>query len=629
MKSEKLGKQNLANEEQKNVSFGRLVFEALPEMWSFHFVTAIILAIVTKLILWLMTFVANTQGAATTANIKDVLLSWRASVLLLLGLVLILCYIVAELLAQIYLTDDILKGHPSGIRHELWMGIQSLKRFVNPTGLFVMLFIFIAVPVTGIGFSISLTESFHIPNFILDVVLSKPLYAVGYLAVLLLLIWVAYRYCFTVHAVLLDGMSASEGRRHSAIIIKKHGRGLIVALLKTYFILALIQIAAYMLFCYLPEIFTERIGSGLPHDRVIDFVRILGTQSASETEYMIIVYRIHSAFVILVGGLFFSSVTLLCGAYFMLCFTGYYMEYSSSKPSAYLERPKKSRYRRKLISMFGIIILMALLSFVLGLGFNEIFDRDEPVKIVAHRAGGTLASENSLEGLNEAIKHKCYASETDIQRTKDGYYVINHDNDFKRLTGVSKAPKDMTMEEIRGLRITDTTGNGEEHSVVTIEEMLDVIKGKEKLFIELKGATADRRMVDDIVRIVREKDCVDDTVLISLSYDVIDYAETNYPEFETGTLFFAGIGDVSNLNCDLLIMEEEMGTDTRIRQIHDSGKMAIVWTVNTEESMRRFLDSDVDAIITDEIELAERMQKELDERTEYEVLEAKLEDFWE
>lgn len=121
---------------------------------------------------------------------------------------------------------------------------------------------------------------------------------------------------------------------------------------------------------------------------------------------------------------------------------------------------------------------------------------------------------------------------------------------------------------------------------------------------------------------------MDDTVLISLAYDVIDYAETNYPEFETGTLFFAGIGDVSKLNCDLLIMEEEMGTETRIRQTHDAGKRAIVWTVNTEEAMRKFLDSEADAIITDEIELAERVQKELDERTEYEVLEAKLSDFW-
>ncbi|HAG69590.1 MAG TPA: hypothetical protein DCL38_06420 [Lachnospiraceae bacterium] len=184
--------------------------------------------------------------------------------------------------------------------------------------------------------------------------------------------------------------------------------------------------------------------------------------------------------------------------------------------------------------------------------------------------------------------------------------------------------------QLRSVRheITDTTGNGELLPIVTIEEMLDIIKDHEKLFIELKGATADRQMADDIVRIVREKDCTDDVVLISLAYDVIDYAETAYPEFETGTLFFAGIGNVAKLNCDLLIMEEEMASEARIRQIHNAGKQAVVWTVNTEESMNNFLDSEVDGIITDEIELAERVQEELYARTEFEELEAQLGEFW-
>ena len=622
-------KRGLKVEEQKRISFGKLAFEALPEMWGFHFIAAIILTVVVKAFLWVMNRVGEAGvGAATTANIGKVLFSWRAPVLLLLGILVVLCYIVAELLSQIYLADDIIEGHESSIRRELGMGIRSLRRFSTPTGILVLLFIFIAVPLTGIGFSISLTESFHIPNFIMDVVYSKPVYALGYLAVLLLLLWVAYRYCFVVHAILLDGMKPSEGRRTSAKIMKEHGKGILLSLLKLYLILFAIRFAVYMLFCCLPGILVEHMGRTLPHAQVIDIVGIIKAGSGSETEYRIILYRVLSSFVILVGGYIFATVTLLCGAYFMLQFTRFYLDNRHEVASDFPERPKKTLYRRKFVLMLIVTVLLALLSFVLGIVYDDVFVRAEPVKIVAHRAGGTLASENSLEGLNEAIKHKCYASETDIQRTKDGFYVINHDNDFKRLTGVAKAPKDMTMDEIKELRISDTTGNGKELSVATIEEMLDVIKGREKLFIELKGATADKQMVDDIVRIVREKDCVGDVVLISLSYDVIDYAESNYPEFETGTLFFAGIGDVSKLNCDLLIMEEEMGTETRIRKIHDAGKRAVVWTVNTEESMRSFLDSDADAVITDEIELAERVQKELDERTEYEVLEAKLSDFW-
>lgn len=410
--------------------------------------------------------------------------------------------------------------------------------------------------------------------------------------------------------------------------MKKHGRSLLFSLIKLYLILALIRIASSLVFTYLPGMLVERMGHDLPHDYMIHVADIAETGTVSDTEFSVIIYRTFAAFTVLFRGYLSAIVTLLCGTYFMLRFTRYYLEFTRGEASTYLERPKKSRYRRKLILMIVVTAVVAFLSFSIGLCYNDILDREEPVKIIAHRAGGTMASENSIDGLYAAIEHGCFASEIDVQRTKDGCYVINHDDDFKRLTGVAKAPQDLTMEEVKELQISDTTGNGELLSVVTLEEMLDVIKGKEKLFIELKGKTADEQMVDDVVDMVRRKDCVTDVVLISLSYDVIDYAETNYPEFETGTLFFGGIGNVANLNCDLLIMEEEMATENRISQIHNAGKQAIVWTVNTKEAMHSFLDSNIDAVITDEIELAEQAQRELDARTEYEVLEAQLKDTW-
>ena len=180
------------------------------------------------------------------------------------------------------------------------------------------------------------------------------------------------------------------------------------------------------------------------------------------------------------------------------------------------------------------------------------------------------------------------------------------------------------MDEIRQLRIKDTTGNGQELAVPTLEEMLDAVKGRIRLFVELKGKTADHRMADDVVRIIKEHDCVEDTVLISLNYDVINYAETHYPEFETGTLFFASLGDVSRLNCDLLIMEEETATSSRISAIHRAQKQAVVWTVNTEQAMHHFLDSEIDAVITDRIGMAEEVQAQLDDRTDLEILEDKF-----
>ena len=57
-------------------------------------------------------------------------------------------------------------------------------------------------------------------------------------------------------------------------------------------------------------------------------------------------------------------------------------------------------------------------------------------------------------------------------------------------------------------------------------------------------------------------------------------------------------------------------------------KRAGVWTVNTERHMRRFLDSEADMVITDDILMAEEVQKKLDERSDYEILEDRSSDLW-
>ena len=611
-----------------SISFKRLIWKSLPELWSFQFWAAVILVIPAWLLMILLSVVAESGGTAlTTANMGQMLLSWRAPVLLVLGIVLVLWFISVEVFAQIHMNRNILQGNRTHVWDEIGKGVRSLRRFFTPTGILVLLYILIAVPLCGIGFSISLTETFYIPNFIMEVVRATPLYALLYIVVILALAWVGWRYIFIIHGVILDGKTPAEAGRASKEIIKKNGKQFGFGLIKLILCVFLIQVASTLLLRTLPGILLEKIGASLPRGYFIDVQQLVESQPTG-TEATVIGYRILCTLAVLMGGYLNSVVTLLCGSYLILRITRYYLAFTQGDGEMWPERPKKTGYVLKVIGMVAFTALILLGSLLVGLCYNKIFDRTEPIRIIAHRTGGTMASENSIEGLYKAIEHGCYASETDVQRTKDGYYIINHDNTFERLTGVNKHPEDMTLEEIRELRIKDTTGSGEELPVVTLDEMLDVIRGKEKLFIEMKGASADNQMVDDVVRMVKSHGCMDDCVLISLNYDIIDYAETTYPEFETGTLFFISLGDVSRLNCDLLIMEESAATDSCIEQIHNAGKLAIVWTVNTKDGMHRFLASEIDGIITDEIPLSEEIQEELDSRTDLQVITDWMSDIW-
>ena len=112
--------------------------------------------------------------------------------------------------------------------------------------------------------------------------------------------------------------------------------------------------------------------------------------------------------------------------------------------------------------------------------YAPLFVREQKAKLVAHRAGGYLAPENSLAGIAASEAAGAYAAETDVQRTLDGYYIINHDDSFKRLAGVKRTPPSMNLLEIKGTRANRPEFPGATYSVPTLGEMLDACRGKGK-----------------------------------------------------------------------------------------------------------------------------------------------------
>lgn len=253
--------------------------------------------------------------------------------------------------------------------------------------------------------------------------------------------------------------------------------------------------------------------------------------------------------------------------------------------------------------------------------FDYIFDENNTIALVAHRGGGDLGAENTIEGLKNAIKENAKYSEIDVQRTKDGKYIINHDKTFKRLCGVSKASSDMNLEEIKNLKVENEFDDEKESQpVATLEEMLETAKGKIGLFIELKGSTADNKMVDDVVKMVKERKMEKEVVLISLDYSLIKYIEEKYHEMDSGFLYFFSIGQTDEMVGDYLIMEELEATENNIELIKEKGKKAIVWTVNTDTSIQRFINSDVDGIITDHIKAVKKALNEKEKRSDLEII---------
>ena len=616
----------------KKIGFLRLFIRSLPEIWFCQVVIGAILWFPMSVLNTVITTIATSGDfAVTTANIRS-FLSPRALEMLVCSFLLVLLLLVGEIFAPICLSEAIQKQEKSGVFSIIKKSIKAVPCFFTPSGFLILMYILFVSPLLGLSFSLSMTEKLYVPRFITEVIDKNMAYSVLYSAVLFVLGLLGIIHIFVFHGILLDGERPWDAMRRSRQYFAKHWKTILIAIIQITLAIRVLYAVQAFVFDDLPQRYLDSISSEMPRGTIFN---ILEVQTLTDDDITLLLYRSLCILQVYLSQYVFNIFLAIssCGTFMVL--TRLYLRFRKEEeghayePEKYDLKPKDARHVILTLLAFLVPVLLVCLSVFMAVFFNQVFPEREKTAVVAHRTGGYLASENSLEGLDEAASHGCYGGETDIQRTKDRHYIINHDNDFARLTGDPHKPSEMSLEEIKQLKIRDTTGNGQLLSAPTLEELLEHGKGKVKLFLELKGESADRDMVEDVVRAVKERDMVEDVVLISLNYDVIDYAERKYPEMETGVLIFGSMGDVAKLNCDMIIMEEEMAAVvSTIRSIHDAGKKAGVWTVNTRRAMTRFLDSEVDFVITDDILMAIDVQKELDERTDYDVIKDRSSDLW-
>ena len=127
-------------------------------------------------------------------------------------------------------------------------------------------------------------------------------------------------------------------------------------------------------------------------------------------------------------------------------------------------------------------------------------------------------------------------------------------------------------------------------------------------------------MADDVVRMLRERDRMKDCVIMTLDYSMVQYLKEHHPDVQVGYLYFFTFGRSEELLGDYMVLEEEVATDIRLFLAKLENKKVGVWTVNTEESMRKFVNKDVDFIITDHVERLKRALEEENKKTDYEIM---------
>jgi len=104
-------------------------------------------------------------------------------------------------------------------------------------------------------------------------------------------------------------------------------------------------------------------------------------------------------------------------------------------------------------------------------------DRDY-VFVAMHRGDWRNFPENSKGAILSAIRLGADIVELDVHMTKDGRFVLNHDKSLDRTTTGEGLVRDHTLAEIKTLKMRDRDGQPTDFEVLTLEEALELTRGK-------------------------------------------------------------------------------------------------------------------------------------------------------
>ena len=517
-------------------------------------------------------------------------------IFLIISLLVIFFYFLIEITGLILLISsyDENKKQPSYFTI-LKESIKLIPKFLNKSILFISFYFLLLIPITSSILGVNFFKKFTIPNFIFREILKNPWYFIIYLLLVVIFYYLFIKAIFTFHYIIIK-------KEKSSIAINKSFH-LIHDNFKDFFNTFILRILKYILF-FLIFVFLSFF--------IINFMKEINKE----------VFTYSIIFLIILKNILLTCIVLIFIPLEIKFLTDKFYKYTNITKNLKIKEKSKYNFIDKIFTfkkfiIFGFIFFLISINVLFVFVPNYFSNSFKPKFIIGHRGGEGV--ENTLGAIKNSIDKKIDYVEIDIQRTKDNHYIVHHDKTFKRVAGINKSPTNMTLKEIKRISLR---GN---ERIPTLDEVLKLSKNKMNLFIELKGKTADKKMVDDVVKLVKKEKMEKQVVFISMRYTAIDYVKTKYKEFKTGFIYFLFLGDMSKIKADYMLFSEDFVTKNHIDEIHKHKKKAIVWTVNSLDSMKKYLDSSVDGIITDRVNDILKLKERLDIRSDkdlvYDLLE--------
>ena len=228
------------------------------------------------------------------------------------------------------------------------------------------------------------------------------------------------------------------------------------------------------------------------------------------------------------------------------------------------------------------------------------------VKMIAHRGVSALERENSNAAFVAAGNRSHYGIETDVHVTKDGKFIVIHDDFTQRVTGVEGVVEELTFDQLRALRLLDMDGNPRSDlTLPSLEEYIRICKKYEKQSVlELKNHMEPEHIAG-IVEVIRAEGWLERTTFISFDLPNMLCLRSLLPEQSLQYL----VNDITDELLDILV-QNRLDLDIRFPNLtrefldtcHAHNILVNVWTVDTVDNALRLADWGVDFMTSNGLE---------------------------
>lgn len=260
--------------------------------------------------------------------------------------------------------------------------------------------------------------------------------------------------------------------------------------------------------------------------------------------------------------------------------------------------PNKHHWMRRIIVLVSggavVVIMAAFGAFYMTGALAE-----HPLTISHRGVDAGNGVQNTIPALRKTAAEKPDFVEMDLHETKDGQFIVLHDENLKALAGVNRTPHQLTLAQLQQITVRE---NGHAAKLASFDDYLAAAETlNQKLIVELKPAPGDSpQMLAHFISRYAKRLLSDHDRVHSLSYKLMTQLHQRVPKLYAGFIMpFSLVAPQTQLSG--YTVEETTLDSELVETVHAQHQSVWAWTVNDPDTMAQMLFEDVDGIITDNL----------------------------